>query len=152
MIRGVKMSWIIYGLLASLFWGSYIVVSKVASSDDYFGLDPFLVSLFMLVGIFIVFAGSSFFFREKLTIPESKLGIGFAILAGALWAVGMIASLLAVRAGADVSKLVPLYNSNTLIAVLLGIVFLHEVPSTGGLVRVIIGSVLIVVGATVVSL
>ena len=144
-------NWVIYGLLASLFWGSYIISAKVASSKKYFGINPFQVSLFMLIGIAIVFLVSNLYFNS-FQIPKEPKGIFFAILAGVLWALGMIVSLIAITKGADVSKLAPLFNSNTLVAVFLGMILLKEVPSSGiQIIKILAGSLFIMIGAILVS-
>jgi len=143
-------TWLIYGILAAILWGSYIVAAKVATSQKYFGVNPSYVSLFMLIGIAIVFIGSVIY-EGKFVMPQSNIGIGLGILAGALWALGLVVSLKALTIGADVAKLTPIYNTNTLVAVLLGIVLLNEVPLSGDRVKVIIGAILIVIGAILVS-
>ena len=142
-------TWIIFGIIASLCWGSYIIASKVATSEKYFGINPAWAALFMLVGVAIVFIIGAI--KEGVPVPVSKPGIGFAILSGFLWGLGMYVSLKAISIGADVSKLTPLYNTNALVTVLLGIVLLHELPKAGDIVRVVIGAVLIIVGAILVS-
>ena len=142
-------TWVIFGIIASLCWGSYIVASKVATSEKYFGINPAWAALFMLVGIAIVFVIGVL--KSGVPMPVSKPGIGFAILSGFLWGLGMYISLKAIGIGADVAKLTPLYNTNTLVTVLLGIFLLHELPKAGDIVRIIIGAVLIVVGAVLVS-
>jgi transporter family protein len=70
---------------------------------------------------------------------------------GVLWALGMVFSLLAISAGGDISRLVPIFNCNTLIAVLLGIMVLQEIPDFAGMVKIIIGSLLIVAGGILVA-
>ena len=142
-------TWIILGIIASLCWGSYIVASKVAISEKYFGIPPAWAALFMLVGIAVVFIIGVV--KSGIPMPVSKPGIGFAVLSGFLWGLGMYVSLKAISIGADVAKLNPLYNTNVLVAVLLGILLLHEFPKVGDIARVIIGAVLIVVGAVLVS-
>lgn len=142
-------TWIILGIIASLCWGSYIVASKVATSEKYFGIPPAWAALFMLIGIAIVFLIGTI--KAGTPISISKPGIGFAVLSGLLWGLGMYVSLRAISIGADVAKLVPLFNTNTLVAVLLGIVLLHELPKANDIARVVIGAVLIVIGAILVS-
>lgn len=144
-------SWLIYGLLASLFWGSYIVATKVATSEKYFGINASYVSIFMLIGIAIVFFANMFFSKTSLVMPKSVWGILISILAGILWGLGMFVSLKALSSGADVSKLTPIFNTNTLVALLLGIILLGELPNAKDLVKVVIGSVLIVIGAILIS-
>jgi uncharacterized membrane protein len=92
-------SWLIYGLVASLFWGSWIIAAKVATSEAYFGIKPAYASVFVLAGIAVVFAVNIAI--EGFQMPTSTLGMGAAVGAGALWAVGMIASFRALQAGAD---------------------------------------------------
>ncbi len=142
--------WLIYGIIAALFWGSYIIAAKVASSEKYFNVSSRYMSLFMLIGIAVVFLGI-FFFSEKPAVLPSRMGMGFGILAGMIWALGMFFALKAITAGADVARLTPIYNTNTLIAVLLGIILLHELPTAGQAIKVIIGALLIVVGSVLVS-
>ena len=64
----------------------------------------------------------------------------------------MLIVLKALKSGVDVAKLAPIYNVNTLFAVLLGIIFLHEIPHPGEMIRVIIGAILIVIGSFFVSI
>jgi transporter family protein len=143
-------AWLIYGILAAVFWGSYIIVSKVATSGKYFGVNSAWFSMFMLLGIAVVFIGSAIY-EGGLSAPQSSTGLALSSVAGVLWALGMFVSVKALSAGADVSKLNPIYNTNTLIAVLLGILVLQEVPAAHDALRVIAGAVLIVVGAILVS-
>ncbi|MCD6470921.1 EamA family transporter [bacterium] len=141
-------SWLLLGIFTSLFWGGYIVISKLATSR--FGLAPKYVTLFMLFGIGIVFL-VNVFWGGKFFLPCSRIGITLAILAGALWAGGMVFVSKAINAGADVSRLVSIYNTNTLVAVLLSIIFLHELPTPDIRIRVVIGAILVVIGATLAS-
>ena len=50
------------------------------------------------------------------------------------------------------SQLAPIYNANTIIAVILGIILLKEIPNASQMIRIIIGAVMIVVGAVLVSI
>ena len=143
-------SWLLYALLATISWGSYIIVAKVATSSKYCGLPPKWAAMLMWGGIGIVFV---FFLllavddRPRLDLQSTVAGVS----AGALWALGMVFSLCAIRAGADVARLAPIYNSNTLVAVLLGMLILHEVRDVSGIIRVLIGSILIVAGGILVT-
>jgi len=103
----------------------------------------------MLIGISIVFG--VYFISSKPSIPQNTNGILLGILAGGLWAVGMIFSLLALKEGADVSRLAPIYNTNSLVAVVLGVLILHEIPQAASIVKVLLGAFLITLGATLVS-
>ena len=73
--------------------------------------------------------------------------VGFALL----WALGIGLILLAVdRFGASISQLAPLYNSATLITVLLGLWLLEEWKEVAAL-PLLLGAVAIVAGAVVVT-
>ena len=74
------------------------------------------------------------------------------MIAGVIWAVGFLAIAIAISQKGEVARLAPLYNRNTIIAVVLGIVLLKEVPDMSQVLRVIIGAVMIVIGAALVSI
>ena len=100
--------------------------------------------------IFVIIVYSVFVLKEvgvSLTLPV----ISFGLLQGVLWALGMVFTLLAFSSGAEAARLVPIYNTNTLIAVFLGIVFLHELPAPDERIKVITGALMIVVGSILIS-
>jgi len=141
---------LIYALLATLCWGAYIVVAKVASSDKYCNVPPRWTTLLMGAGIlavFLVYWATSGRASFHPTLPSLAAGIG----AGLLWAFGLVFALLALRAGADVARLVPLYNANTLVALALAIGLLHEIPQGREILQLSLGSTLVVVGALLVA-
>jgi uncharacterized membrane protein len=166
-----------YGLVSSVFWGTYAVISKIVTSEKYLKVQSTNASLLMFVGIMLVFF---VFFLTKTSDLSNLMRIGgFALIAlvityvvfalkqtgvvitpsvlilgslsGALWAAGMIFTFFAFSAGAEAAKLVPIYNTNTLIAVFLGIAMLHELPAPDERIKVVTGAVLIVVGSILVS-
>ncbi|MDD5326292.1 MAG: EamA family transporter [Phycisphaerae bacterium] len=143
-------TWLIFALLAMVCWGSYIVVAKVATVDKYCGLGPKWSAILMLIGIIIVVGIYGIFSKDPkptITAPSAAAGVS----QGILWAMGMVFSLFAFKAGADVSCAVPIFNCNTLVAVLLGIMILREVPDLAGAMRIVIGSLLIVSGGVLVA-
>ncbi len=139
-------TWIIFAVLAALSWGTYIVLNKVAISR---GVSPFLVLALMAVGIVGLFA--AVFFVSKPSISTDSTGLALAVIAGGLWGVGQLFAVLALANKAPVAKLAPIYNTNTLVAVLLGIILLKELPAGTEKIKVLIGAVLIVVGGVLVS-
>ncbi|MDI6591792.1 MAG: hypothetical protein QME61_02570 [Patescibacteria group bacterium] len=169
--------WLVYGLLASLCWGTYAVVSKVVTSEKYLGIQPGSASLLMLGGITMVFMLYFLSRQGALSVSLKSVGIlliaailgfmiyslrqtgvqislptlGFGLLQGVLWASGMVFAFLAFSVGAEAAKLVPIYNTNTLIAVVLGLLLLREVPAPDERLKVIIGAILIVIGGVLVS-
>ncbi|MFH1224931.1 MAG: GRP family sugar transporter [Candidatus Diapherotrites archaeon] len=140
-------SWVIYALLASVSWGVYIVISKLALDGK--GSSPFLVALLMGFGIMGLFG--ILFLATRPALEMGAQGVGLAVAAGAVWALGQIFAIMALVNRAPVAKLAPLYNTNTLIAVLLGIILLKELPSGFEKVKVLIGAALIVIGGILVS-
>jgi uncharacterized membrane protein len=143
-------TWLIFALLAMLCWSAYIVIAKVATSAKYCGLGPKWASILMVVGIIAVFGVYAAMSKEvKPVITAGSATVG--IMTGVLWALGMLFSFFAFATGSDVSRLVPIFNCNTLIAVLLGILVLHEAPDFAGAVKLLAGSVLIVLGGVLVA-
>ena len=170
-------TWLMYGLISSLFWGTYTVISKVVTSEKYLKIDSANASLLMLAGIVLIFLTFFLIKVNNLSIIMKGLGIilifviivysvfvlkevgvsltlpviSFGLLQGVLWALGMVFTLLAFSSGAEAARLVPIYNTNTLIAVFLGIVFLHELPAPDERIKVITGALMIVVGSILIS-
>lgn len=170
-------SWLIYGLVSSLFWGTYAVISKIVTSEKYLKVSSTNASLLMAMGIMLVFL--TFFLIRAQNLSTLMRAGGFALLGiiiayiifalrqtgmeisptvlilgswlGILWAGGMLSTFFAFSAGAEAAKLVPIYNTNTLIAVFLGIALLHELPAPDARIKVITGAALIVVGSVLVS-
>lgn len=140
------MNWAVFGILASLAWGTYIILLKKATSEQYYGLASLTTFFVMSLGILFVstigflLEGSGAFFEQ---------GMGIAFASGLLWGTGMCSVTFAVSSEKTlVSKLTPLYNTNTLVAVLLGIFLLNEVPEQQ--VVVLAGAILVVLGGILV--
>lgn len=140
--------WVIYGVIAILMWGIYIVLLKQAVSPQYYGMEPSAAFLMMTLGIivtslftFLVERGSrrNFsrsgllvvslwpFIKPKEFRLNSFLAGLIALISGVLWGIAMVFVIHALSdLRAPVAKLTPLYNTNTLIAVFLGLGFLAE--------------------------
>lgn len=140
-------TWIIYGILASFSWGIYIILSKLASQK---GLNSYLIGAGMGFGVFLFLF--LFYLFKRPTFNNNWAGLGLAVLSGILWAVGMIAVIIAIANKAPVSRLAPLYNTNILIVVLIGILFLKETHSISETIRIIIGALLVIAGSILVSI
>ncbi len=139
-------TWFFFAILASLSWGSYIIVNKVAMGK---GMDPYFAIALMSAGV--IGLGAAVFFLAKPSIQSDPMSITLAVIAGALWALGQLFVVLALSSNAPVAKLAPLYNTNTLVAVVLGIILLKELPSGTATIKVIAGAILIVAGGILVS-
>ena len=107
---------LILGALPAILLGMAGIFQKF-STNGGIGTGPFLIG----VGITTVIVGSVFLLIEKQTAVSLQSG-GFTVLFGLFWAIstGFVAISLS-RYGAQISQLVPLYNMNTLVAVILGL-------------------------------
>lgn len=149
-------NWITWGVIASIAWGVYAILLKVATSPQYYDINPFSAFFAMSLGISVT-SLSTFAMARKRGSGFSKIkskGALIAFFSGILWSIGMITVTYALsNLGASVALLVPLYNTNTLVAVLLGIVLLREVPKQRlSMISTILGAVLIVSGGSLVTM
>jgi glucose uptake protein GlcU len=145
---------VVYGTAAALAWGIYVVLLKFSSNPNYLGLPWNQALLGLSIGVLMVPLVMNLL--PGLTTASggafSTLGFIVALVAGILWALGLTVVLKALNApGTDVSRLVVVYNLNTLIAVVLGLFVLKEVPNADNRVEVIIGALLSVAGAFLVT-
>ena len=140
-------SWIWYGIIAAVCFGVQTIIYKYAAQKG--NLSPYYGSFVFALGIVIIF-GVFLLFKPSYSFDWKSNGLLFA--SGLIWGIGFLAVAVAISNNVDVARLAPIYNTNTLIAVLLGILILHEVPDTTQMFRVISGAVLIVIGAILVSI
>ncbi len=143
--------WIVFSLIACVAWGIYLLISKVIVSKNYFGVNSAVASLLFLVGFGIVILG--YYITEKrfelpsLTTPQLSL----TVVAGGLFALGVVSVFKALAVGGDASRVRALVNTNTLVTLVLAIILLKELPSHPEMLKVSIGAILIVIGAFLVS-
>lgn len=130
------------GLLPALLFGISGVLQKTASKTGI-GPGPYLLT----IGLTAALLGALVALIQRdtsITWPGAAHTAGFA----ALWSAGILGIVLALgRYDGPVSAIVPLYNMNTLVAVLLGLVLLGEWQNVN-VWRLLIGAVLIVAGGT----
>ena len=140
-------NWVVYGLIAAVFFALNTIIYKVAQQkgnfSPYYGTFMFGVGAILIFGIFLFF-NQSFEFEWKSS--------GLALISGIVWGIGFLAVAIAIAQKADVARLAPIYNTNTLLVVIMGIIFLHELPDKTQMFRVIAGAILIVAGAILVSM
>ena len=141
------MNWIAYGLIAAACFGVNGIIYKMAQQRGNF--SPYHGVFIFGLGILAVFS-LVYMFNFDSNFEWKSSGLLF--LSGIIWAVGMLAVAIAIYQKADLARLAPIYNINTLVTVFLGIIFLKEIPDLSSMVRVISGAVLIVVGAIMVSI
>ncbi|MBS3114178.1 EamA family transporter [Candidatus Woesearchaeota archaeon] len=139
-------NWIVYGIIASVFFALNTILYKVAAQkgnfSPYYGSFMFGLGVVLIFGLFLLFK-PSFEFELK----SSSL----ALIAGMIWGLGFLAIAVAIAQKADIARLAPIYNTNTILAVLMAIIFLKEIPDVSQVYRIIAGAVLIVIGAILVS-
>ena len=112
---------LIGGLLPAVLFGLSGAVQKAAAGAGI-GPGPYLIvigTVVVVVGVAVAVVGGD------LTL--TRAGGGYAALFGLLWAAGVGSIAVALgRYGGRISQLVPLYNTNTLVAVLVGLAALGE--------------------------
>ena len=140
-------NWIVYGIIAAFCFGVQTIIYKYAiqkwNLSPYYGSFIFSLGIILIIGLSLLFKPSSQFEWESSSL---------ALIAGIIWGLGFLAVAIAIAQKADIARLAPIYNTNTLLAVLMGMIFLHEIPDKSQMFRVISGAVLIVIGAVLVSI
>jgi glucose uptake protein GlcU len=113
------------GLTAGAWLGAAEAPTKLVNT----GLSPVVVSLAMVVGVFLarwslpaLIQGTSYIAADLRQAPHL---IVWAVLAGCLWAVANTLTIFAVR-DVGLSIAFPLWNSNSLLGILWGILFFGE--------------------------
>ena len=132
---------LIGGLLPALLYGAAGVLQKTASKTGI-GPGPYI----LIIGVVAVVIGGVITFVSQdtsVTWSGAAQTAGFAVL----WSAAIVSIMLALgRYEGPVSVIVPLYNMNTLIAVLLGLFVLGEWEGVN-VWRLIAGAVMIVAGS-----
>lgn len=136
---------IIGGFLPALIYGGSAIFQKL-STNLGISLSAYLVA----TGIGIVIVGVGYYLIDKSFSFSVESGT-YAMMFGITWGVatGLVAYAL-LNFQVPISQLVPLYNMNTLIAVLLALVIFSEWKDLHT-IKLISGSMLIVAGAVLVA-
>lgn len=136
---------ILGGFIPAVLLGIFALFQKLSVT---LGAQPGPYLLFVGIGVLLV-AGILMLFGSRAPLPLPAMGASLAT--GLVWAVAV--TLIAVaqgQFGASVARLVPLFNMNTLVAVLLGFLVFAEWQGVQ-VPRLSLGAVLIVVGGTLVA-
>ena len=140
-------NWIVYGIIAAFCFGVQTIIYKYAIQKwnllPYYSSFIFSIGILLIIGLFLLFNPGSKFEWESSSL---------LVISGIIWGLGFLAVAVAIAQKADVARLAPIYNTNTLIAVIMGIIFLKEIPDASQIFRIIAGAVLIVIGAVLVSI
>ena len=104
----------------------------------------------MVIGISITLAGLMYFF----VFPDKTLSLRsgvYSSLVGLTWAIAVaLISFAVAQYGTPISKLVPLYNMNTIVAVFLGLFLLAEWKDMNT-TKLLIGSLMVIAGGSLVA-
>jgi len=137
---------IVGGLLPALFYGASSVFAKVSANA---GMSAGGHLIYTGIAISLVGVALSIVMPGQAISPPA---ISASLLFGTLWALGAGCVTVALyRYDAVLSKLAPLYNTNTLIAIVLGLIVFSEWQQVD-LVKLSVGAIAIVVGGILVSL
>jgi drug/metabolite transporter (DMT)-like permease len=122
------------GVMCGFAAGAWLGAAEAPTKLVRAGVSPVLISLLMVVGVFLarwsvpaLMRGTGQVFSDARQAPHL---IAWAILAGCLWAVANTLTIFAIR-DIGLSIAFPLWNTNSLLGILWGIVFFHELRGAG---------------------
>lgn len=145
------------GMLCGLTAGAWLGAAEAPTKLVTLGLSPVVISLTMVIGVFLarwslpaLIQGTSYIAADLRQAPHL---IVWAILAGCLWAVANTLTIFAVR-DVGLSIAFPLWNSNSLLGIIWGIVFFKELRGADWRrwLGVIGGALLMFAGATALAI
>ncbi|MGA8938100.1 MAG: DMT family transporter [Acidobacteriaceae bacterium] len=129
MIESIRMrrcpAWLAWSLATILLWGTWGLVSKIASS----GVDAYMNQLLYTAGLaplLIFVAWSVHKSRSKEDPAARRAGVRWAFLTGILGGVGNIAFFQALVTGGKASVVAPVTALFPMVTVLLALVVLKE--------------------------
>jgi transporter family protein len=137
---------VIGGLLPALFFGISGVFAKAATQGTTIGTGLYMV----LVGLAAALVGLMVHLVDPGKVVSWRSGV-FTSLVGVTWgiAAGLVAFALT-KYRTPIATLVPLYNMNTLVAVVIGLFWFAEWKEVNTF-RLVVGSICIVVGGSLVA-
>ena len=147
-------SWFLIGLIASLLYGVSALVFKLLTAERYLGGHPGWVLTAIGSGIALCGALGVIFWPAAAKIGGNTLAAcALGLPAGMMNGFATLLVLWALRSpSTNLSQLVPIYNTNTLVAFLLAVIFLKELPQGVDLVRNLAGALLIVAGSWLIGI
>jgi drug/metabolite transporter (DMT)-like permease len=117
------------GMICGLTAGAWLGAAEAPTKLVTTGVSPFVVSLAMVVGVFLarwsvpaLIHGTSYIGADLRQAPHLVV---WGVLAGCLWAVANTLTIFAVRE-VGLSIAFPLWNSNSLLGIVWGIVLFKE--------------------------
>jgi drug/metabolite transporter (DMT)-like permease len=128
--RQLQMVGVFSGLSAGAWLGAAEAPTKLVS----IGVSPVVISLSMIVGVFLarwslpaLIQGTSYLRADVRQVPHLII---WGALAGCLWAVANTLTIFAIR-DIGLSIAFPLWNTNSLIGILWGVLFFNELREAG---------------------
>lgn len=117
-------TWLIWSLLTIVLWGTWGLVSKVASA----GVDAYMNQLLYTAGLapLLVFVAVTVHREKRNKTANLKAGVLWAFLTGILGGVGNIAFFEALVKGGKASVVAPVTALFPMVTVLLALMFLKE--------------------------
>jgi uncharacterized membrane protein len=140
-------TWFLIGLTASLLYGLSAVCFKLLTAERYLGGHAGWVLTGVGGGIFLCGLCGILLWPAASTGGTTLQACLWALPVGFMNGFATLLVLWVLRLpGTNLSQLVPVYNTNTLIAFILAVIFFRELPAGPDLLRNLAGAVLIVVG------
>jgi drug/metabolite transporter (DMT)-like permease len=145
------------GVFCGLTAGAWLGAAEAPTKFVSVGVSPMVISLGMVVGVFLarwslpaLIQGTSYVSADLRQVPHLII---WGVLAGCLWAVANTLTIFAIR-DIGLSIAFPLWNTNSLIGILWGVLFFNELREAGWRrwLGVLGGALLMFCGATVLAL
>ena len=122
------------GVMCGFAAGAWLGAAEAPTKLVRAGVSPVLISLLMVVGVFLARWGLPALARGTsqvyADIQHAPHLIVWAVLAGCLWAVANTLTIFAIR-DIGLSIAFPLWNMNSLLGILWGVLFFHELREAG---------------------
>lgn len=138
-------SWLLLGLVAAVAFAANIALFKYGLRN---GTNPYIGQVIFSVGVLLISVVAFFMFKHPGTVTMNS---GLIMLAsGIVWGIGGISVVAAIALNADISKVALVLTSNAVLSVILGLLLFGE--GANGLLRIAIGTVLVVAGVVFINL
>lgn len=144
------------GVASGFAAGAWLGAAEAPTKMVVLGLSPVVISLTMVLGVFLARWSLPALLRGTAAIGadvrQAPHLIVWAVLAGCLWAVANTLTIFAIR-DIGLSIAFPLWNANSLLGIVWGVVFFNELKHAGWLrwLGVLGGAALMFAGATLLA-
>jgi drug/metabolite transporter (DMT)-like permease len=138
------------GVLCGFAAGAWLGAAEAPTKVVTLGLSPVVISLAMVVGVFLARWSVPALVRGtasiRLDVRQAPHLVVWAVLAGCLWAVANTLTIFAIR-DIGLSIAFPLWNANSLLGIVWGVLLFNELRESGPLRRLgVIGGALAMFG------